>query len=224
MISFYTFFALANDKTINIAVGNWPPFMGENLPGKGIHLDKITKTFEKAGYNVKYEFMPPTRSMIVTKTSDKWDATAGWLKTLEREHDFYLSNPVTIVQDIILYKNNLKIDSIEDLKYKTIGIARGYSYGSIFDKLIKDKYFNTEISNNDENLINKIVLSRVDAIIIDKDVFKYITKTKFSPDEIAKLKTSKIKLESRNIYLLFKKSEKGNMLLTIFNKNLNNDP
>lgn len=46
----------AEDKLVRIASGEWPPFIGSDLPNYGFVGEIITQAFTKQGYQVEFQF------------------------------------------------------------------------------------------------------------------------------------------------------------------------
>ncbi len=100
-----------NDNVeIYISSGEWPPFIGSDLPNYGFVGDIITRAFAEECYKVKFEFLPWARAYAETKRG-KYDATAIWMHSAEREVDFFIA--------CLLVKKNLS--SFIVLKNRFIG-------------------------------------------------------------------------------------------------------
>ena len=74
-------------ETIRIAVGHFPPFLSESLPGQGTAAQLIREAFAIKGIEVVFVFLPWPRAFSETQNG-QFDATAIWLKRPERENKF----------------------------------------------------------------------------------------------------------------------------------------
>ena len=57
-------------ETITIGIGEWAPFNGEKLPHYGMSSHITTDVFALEGINVKYEFMPWKRVIVLTERAE----------------------------------------------------------------------------------------------------------------------------------------------------------
>lgn len=80
----------AEDKLVRIASGEWPPFIGSDLPNYGFVGEIITQAFTKQGYQVEFQFLPWARAYAETQRG-LYDATAIWMHSAEREIDFSIA-------------------------------------------------------------------------------------------------------------------------------------
>ena len=91
--------AVENNKTVTIALGEWPPFIGETLSGFGAISRIVTSSFENQGYQVSVGFFPWKRSFELTRMGD-WDVTAVWVRSPERERAFVYSDTVMVGKQV----------------------------------------------------------------------------------------------------------------------------
>ena len=128
--------------TIVFAIGEWPPFIGKNLPDYGLHTKIVKKVFAEMGHTAKFEFMPWKRAYEMTKKGN-YIATYSWTKTPERQNEvFFPKNELAFSKEVGFYKksnfpNGLTIKTIEDIKsqnLKVVGIA-SYWYEKVFKKM-----------------------------------------------------------------------------------------
>ncbi len=87
----------------------------------------ITEAFALQGRTVKFEFVPWKRAFKSALHGD-CDRTAIWLKNLEREHDFYYSEPDIEECHVFFYlwRRPLEWHTVDDLKGKTLGGLQGF--------------------------------------------------------------------------------------------------
>ena len=86
---------------IKVAIGDWPPYFGKNLPGYGIASQLITEAFAVSGIKVEYVFFPWNRSLEQARNG--WiEATGGWSDVDNRRADFHFSK-ILITSNFVLY-------------------------------------------------------------------------------------------------------------------------
>ncbi len=102
-----------------------------------------------------------------------------------------------------------------------IGTVKTYVNAPEFDRLAKKGRIKTlTASTDEENLIN-LVMGKVDGIIIDRNVYVYLSNT----NPRIKAATARLQLNSRTLvvhklYVCFARNEKGRVLRDNFNKGL----
>ncbi|MAZ31980.1 MAG: hypothetical protein CMO06_02360 [Thalassospira sp.] len=113
------------------AVGEWPPMITENVPGFGIHTERVTEAFVAMGYRVRYIFLPWRRAYELTARGE-YAATFSWIWTPERSAEIiYPDHPVARAYQKGFYKKSrfpdgLEIDRIADLDplgLRPVGVA-----------------------------------------------------------------------------------------------------
>ncbi|GFK33286.1 substrate-binding periplasmic protein [Vibrio cholerae] len=112
------------DKLVRIASGEWPPFIGSDLPNYGFVGEIITQAFAKQGYQVEFQFLPWARAYAETQRG-LYDATAIWMHSAEREVDFFYSLPVSQEEFVFFYavKKPFDWNTLTDLApYKLGGV------------------------------------------------------------------------------------------------------
>ena len=84
---------IAAEEIIRITTGEHPPYLSENLKYNGVGLRIIREAFALEGVTVEYGFFPWKRSYKLAKQGE-WDASATWGHNIERDNDFYFSEPL----------------------------------------------------------------------------------------------------------------------------------
>ena len=123
-------------KPAIFVTGEYSPFSGETVDEYGIASAVISEVIKEAGYQAEFKFMPWSLAQEVAYESEMDHDIRGlfpYIKTPEREKDFYFSNPILDVETSIFFnfKNNpelLQLKSAQSLKgYKLLPIE-GYRY------------------------------------------------------------------------------------------------
>lgn len=206
---------------IYISSGEWPPFIGSDLPNYGFVGDIITRAFAEEGYKVKFEFLPWARAYAETKRG-KYDATAIWMHSAEREVDFFYSLPVSQEEFVFFYrvKKSFYWKTLTDLAPYRLGGVVAYSYGKELDSLLDSGVLAIERDGLAAKNLEKLAKGRVDVVPEEKHIGYYLIN-----QEIPHLKHlithDKKPFLINNNYLLFPKSNiESEKLLEIFNRGL----
>lgn len=194
-------------EKIVLATGEWPPFIGQNLPGKGLHSEIITKIATKMGYEVEFQFMNWKRAYELTKQG-KYLASFTWSDTTDRRGEMlYPENELSLSKEVGFYKkskypNGLDVSSFDDIKaqgLKPVGVA---SYW--YEKEYKDKGIKAHIVN-DANLLWKLVDSgRADICVENVDVGNATIKSVLGEGKEAEFGIT-APLKTQKMYLIFSK-------------------
>ncbi len=166
---------LAEDKTVTIAVTDFPPFeFLENGQMIGMNHDTISDVLSRSGYKAVFVPLPFKRGLTLTE-SGEIDAIASIKKSSDRIDKFIFSDPLIYTQDYFFKKKtfNSKLDNIKDLKPYRIGIVDKYFYG---DNINKENLPNlapiTSTIPEVDNL-EKLKADRVDLVLCPINVCNY---------------------------------------------------
>ncbi|WP_411743241.1 substrate-binding periplasmic protein [Reinekea sp.] len=206
---------------IQISAGEWPPFLSESLPNKGIIAHLISDIFNEAGIQVEFEFLPWVRAFEVTAQGE-YSATSIWMYKKDRTTDFLYSEPVLSEKFVFFHLKDTPFDwnEMNDLRGKSIGGVLGYSYGPKFDAALEEGVFKQlRLPTVDQNL-RMLAAGRTDIYAEEMSVANY-TLLKRTP-ELADLITYHPKpiLENQSFLLFPKKGPNSKALLEIFNSHL----
>jgi polar amino acid transport system substrate-binding protein len=195
----------AGGTVARITNGDWPPFLGERLPGNGAISEVVREAFALKGIETKYGFFPWARALAIA-AEGKWDASVGWAFSEERARDFFFSDALVDLPVILFSLTSKKVDWKEwkDLAGLSIGVTRGYHYGSEFEKAREEGLFRTDVSPDDETCIRKLLGKRVDAVPVDKYVGIELINRRFAGDA-KRVWYSEKPVRAAPYYLLFSK-------------------
>lgn len=201
--------------TVRIASGEWPPYISEKLEHYGFISQIVTEAFEMVGFNVEYGFYPWKRSYELAK-SGEWDCSLIWSWNEERDRFFYFSSDIGTFQHVIMYRksNTVSYKTVTDLKGETIGGVRGYFYGEVFEKAIKDGVFIYITYNSDSQLINLLLKGRIDGFVVEKGVARGLMRNDY-PEYETEIAYGPV-IEETIGHLIFSKNKKGYYLRSQF--------
>lgn len=164
------------DKTVSIAATEFPPYYSADLKDGGFMTKLVTTAFNAVGYDVTIKFLPWKRALEGTKAG-KYDGLYSVWYRKEREQWFVFSAPLP-PSEIGFFKRkdqNISFEVLEDLKPYRIGIVRGYAYPPQFNAA----YLDTDVSDDDESNLKKLLAGRLHLVLIDRAVGKYIIDEKY---------------------------------------------
>lgn len=209
-------------ETIRLAVGEWPPYLSETLPHQGIAAQIIRDAFAMEGYDVTFDFLPWARA-YKEAMDGRYDGTAVWLKTAEREADFYYSAPVIQEEHAFFYLKTFPFDwnRVEDLHGVSFGGLIGFSYGDAFDTALKSGALTMDRAGSDGQNFGKLLMGRIEVYPQEIQVGYHAMRMQISPEK-ARLITHHPRLFLiRFSHLLLSKEIKRNKeLIDLFNRGL----
>lgn len=108
---------------------------------------------------------------------------------------------ITSSWTVYSHKDNKLYTAIEDLKGRKIGLVRGYAYPEEFLEFI-NKNASSEYVSDDELNVRKLIMKRVDFIVMDKYNGDYLLRNK---DKEKKIIGSEITLGDVGLFPIFSK-------------------
>jgi len=189
-------------EEIKLASLEWPPYVGTKLSQYGFTSEIVKEIFNKAGYKVKYNFMPWARVLKCVERGN-YDAAYPAYFSKERAEKYAMSEPIAH-GPLVLFKrksDSIKFTKLIDLKPYKIGVVRGYVNTPEFDNAA---YLNKEAVNSDEQNIKKLLKRRIDLAVVDKYTGLYLIKTK-DLDPQKELNFIDRALENKTLHVAFSK-------------------
>ncbi|MCK5354368.1 MAG: transporter substrate-binding domain-containing protein [Methyloprofundus sp.] len=206
-------------SALSIVAKEETPYIGNDLPGKGLSIEIINTAFERAGYktNLVFESWPRAYEGALIGI---YDVLGSVWHTNEREKDFVFSAPY-LFHDIKFIKRKadtyIKFNTLSDLDRLIIGTIKGYAYRDDF--MTSHMFIRLQQNYLIQNLLfltqEKIDMTIGDVRKIRYEINKYM---KTNMKDLEFLPNSLIK---RGVHIAVSKSNpKHKEILTKFNKAL----
>ncbi len=162
-----------------IATAEFPPFkFVDSKTGQisGFDTEIITSVFKSMGTMPRITMLPFKRADRMTRQG-KFAAYYTFTKNQDREKDYFLSDPISSVQDFIFFnkETNIKWKTYDDLADYRLGYSSKYNYDASFLNTIKRKSPITH-DKNEEFLMTLLTHKRLDMIICEASVCSYLKK------------------------------------------------
>lgn len=166
LLLFYTLNLQAG--TLRIVSGEYAPYCGEKLPGRGMSTQLVEVIFKESKKEIKIEFMPWKRAMNYLLEAEA-AGSFSWTMNEERKRDFYYSDPLH--QYRVLYFVNKKsgINGTKDFKKKKICQPSGWDI-TLFEKAIETYEMQLTRPINAESCFRMLGLGRVDVVGMNEHV------------------------------------------------------
>lgn len=208
---------LSRENSITLATSEYPPYYGEKLANHGPVTEIIKAAYSQVGYDVSVAFYPWPRAELMAQKGLHDGIFPPWYSE-QRAQYLAFSDPL-FPNNLSFYKRKdrrIAYTSYQDLKPYRIGVVRGY---------LNPKGFNEagleveEVPVDHHNLL-KLALGRLDLVLIDDHVAKYLIKTEM-PEQGYLLEKLGPTLESKMQFLCLSKQVPGyEKKLADFNRGL----
>ena len=213
---------IAVAESVRLTNGEWPPYLGEQLPHKGVASRIVAEAFALQGIHVEWEFYPWARSLQLAERGQR-DGSAVWLYSKERENGFHISDPIVESGYYLFHRENYSFDwkQIADLHGRRIVGTRGYDYGAAFQQAEASGQLRINRVTSDEIAFRQLLASRVDLFPMDKVVGFDMLHQHFTAAERAQLSFHPTPLRSDSLHLLLSRALPQNAeLIARFNQGL----
>lgn len=206
--------ALALAEPLRLTNGEWPPYLGEQLPHQGVASRIVSEAFALQGIQVHWEFYPWARSLQLAERGQR-DGSAVWLRSKEREEKFFISDPVVESSYYLFHRKGYDFawKQVADLQGRRIVGTRGYDYGEAFQQAEASGQLQVHRVTRDEIAFRQLLAGRVDLFPMDKVVGFDMLHHHFSAAERAQLSFHPKPLRSDSLHLLLSKQVASNAAL-----------
>lgn len=209
-------------ETLNIAVGDWPPYLSLEQQHGGVIAHMLSDIFAAEDYRLNITVLPWGRAYDEARQG-RHHMTGVWMHKQEREANFYYSDAVLTEQFVFfhLQERPFTWQKLADLKGLSIGGDLKYSYGAAFDAALEagslDMQRVVEVKQN----FGKLLLQRLDIYPQELNVGYANLKKHFTPTDITRITHHPKPLLNNLSYVLFPKTlPRSKALLEKFNRRL----
>lgn len=209
-------------STVRLGIGEWPPYFGQGLRQHGVFAHLVTEAFRREGLQVEYQLMPWKRALSLVE-SGALHGSPGWAFSEERARLFHYSAPVIISRDVLFYARErpLNVRGLADLEGRQIGATTGYHYGTQIEQLEQQGRLRLDRAPSDELSLRKLLLGRLDGVLMNREVGLELLRSRFSAQERAGIEHSERALSEKPSHMLMSRAlPEVPALLQAFNRGL----
>ena len=197
----------------------YPPYMYKSINEEalGLYPYLIKEIYKRMGVEVTIQALPWKRALLYGKDGDT--AIGGIYFNQERAKHFDYSKAI-YKETLYIYVLKDKVfdfKTLTDLQGKSIGTNYGWSYGSEFDDLKNQGIFTIEESHNNLSNFKKLLIGRVDCIIIEELAASIILQDQSLSSHIQKLD---IPATSNHAFIAYHKNNNKNQFIEQLNKTI----
>ncbi len=211
--------------TINIATGEWPPFISKQVKHNGVFAHIITQAFAQQGINVKYHYYPWKRAIYEAREGND-DGTGPWRKRGDLNDDFLFSDTFLETGHVFFHLKsfNFNWQNYDDLAGIHMAGSGGYYYNQKLDDALKVGSFKMTRVTKEMQGVEMLLLGRVDLFPMNLDSGYQVLRANLPPEQL-KLITHHPKSltpeDERPLYLLLsKRHPKSRSRIESFNQGL----
>lgn len=208
-------------QTLNVAVGDWPPYISRDLPFHGLIPHITSEALATQGIQVKFHFMDWQSAYELTRDG-RMDASVGWIKNEARQKEVLFSKPVSYSTTTFFHSKKLAFtwDEIADLKRFRIGVVRGYSYGDEFDQAHANGALMVEVFATEELAFAALLAGQIDLLPAEDKVGETLL-TQFPAAQAQTITMDEHPLKNPSLHWIASMSDpKSEALLERFNQGL----
>lgn len=204
--------ALDDVKIMRIASLEWLPYVSPTLVDGGLAVAISAAAMKHEGYDVKIDYFPWNRAVQMGSKNPEFAGYFPTYYTAERARQCYFSARFGTGMVGLAYRKDAPLawNSLQDLTTKSIGVVAGYSNGEAFDAMVKNGTLKPELSQSDGHDLRKLVAGRVQAIVIDKAVLRYLLLTEnYSPKDREQIVFHDKLLAELSMHICFQRTPAG---------------
>ena len=155
----------ASAEKMTVTAFDYPPYMDESQPGKGLFCELAYEAYKSVGYDVSFKFYPlkrSTNSVIegreLAQLGTEWNFPEETRKDIQALPMFYYRVAGFYLKDRF---KEIKFKTLKDLRGYKLGVIRGSSDSAI---LKKDKELHVEEVGTMEQIFKKLYAGRNDIV------------------------------------------------------------
>lgn len=155
--------ATAAETTLELATGEWPPYVSQSLPQGGAFAQIVRQAFLRAGYQVHFSYLSWPQDEAQLRMG-KAVAALPYRPTPERLKEFDFSPPLMRTTSFLFYhKPHMphppqSFQSLDALRGYRVAIQLGYWYIPLFQQ----HKLNTLLTSDEVNALRQLQLGRLD--------------------------------------------------------------
>lgn len=171
--------ASAGERTLVVGTDEWPPYEYATENGvSGIATDIVQTVLERMGVGVEsLSQFPWVRGLRMLEGGELDVLYAGIYDQERLAYVRYHSEPLVSSRWVLFARKGMgakSYESLNDLRGRTLGVVRGYSYTPEINDLLQDNKLVVEAST-DEAILELLVRGRVDFALCDMLNCQYLS-------------------------------------------------
>lgn len=214
-VLFFMTMPVIGAEKIKLATLDWEPYIGKKMKNQGFIAEMVVEAFKKSGYDVELTYLPWAR-VVKMAEQGQFDGYLPEYYSDSLKVNFLVSVPFQ-GGPLGFFKRkgeNISYKTLKDLMPYKIGVVRGYINTEEFDSA---KYLKKEEATDDLMNLNKLIKKRIDLVVCDKFVGKYLLEKNLA-EQSKNIEFLSPSLEEKVLYLcISKKTPNAELKIKAFN-------
>jgi polar amino acid transport system substrate-binding protein len=165
--------ANASTQVLRVVTEPWAPYVYlDGAAPAGVDYEMAAEVFKRLGIQVQWQFLPWKRCLMMIEQGQA-DAVLDIFHTPAREQWLTYANEALSQVEFVLYQANdrpVPASRLRTLQGLKVGVAPGFEYGPAFSASLAEK----EAAPTLEANFGKLMLGRIDLVITDRRVGKFV--------------------------------------------------
>ncbi len=170
------------ENVVKLVSSEYPPYFGASLPNGGAVINIVVQAFRHSDYQVQVQYLPWARAINELRDGN-FDGMVAIAYNKDEEAKLAFSTPIHYSQ-LGFYKQrdrHIEIKELGDLKSFRIGTVRGFNNPSEFLAVSPSSFESLDDATN----LRKLAIGRLDLVLTDKLVGKYLLENRLTDMRIA---------------------------------------
>lgn len=214
---------VAHAEALKLTTLEWPPYVMAD--GSGASSEAVIAAFAAAGDEASVKVFPWNRAVNLAAKDAAWvgvypeyydsgsDADASGDRCLYSAS--FGTSPVGFI-----YRKDSAFNwaTHDDLKSYNIGVVQGYLNEATFDEMAEVGTITVDAGPTDASNVSKVAAGRIDAAVIDRNVFEHLVATEASLSGHADaLAFHEVALAEHSLHVCFENTDHGRAARDRFN-------
>ncbi|MGE5651095.1 MAG: substrate-binding periplasmic protein [Bacillota bacterium] len=219
--------AAGADMVMRLASLEWQPYVSSRMAHDGWSSYVVDTAARRFGYRAKIDYFPWTRAMQLGMKDAQYAGYFPAYYTQERAQQCYFSSSIgsSTIGFAYLKSAPLQWQSLQDLETRSIAVVAGFSNGPTFDEWVRQHKLTVDASPSDTLNLRKLLAHRVDTVVIDKLVLRYLLATEPTlAKERDRIVFHERPLAELSLHVCFRKTPDGHAMQQAFDTALHSLP
>lgn len=163
-------------ERLRLVSDEWAPYVFQaNGKPQGIDYEVTREVLKRLGIELDMQFLPWKRCLALVEAGQADGVLDIFQLDTRKAYMIYPDEPLSHVEFVLFQKRSQQpaISQLQDLAGLTVGTSPGYAYGPAFND---SALFKRESAPTHEANFGKLVLGRIDLLITDRLVGRYVRK------------------------------------------------
>lgn len=194
-----------------LLTGEWPPYTGVKEPQGGSMAAIVRAAYANQGDEVRLGFFSWYRVARLLQDDSRFTASFPHYRSAERAARCHFSRPIGSSPLGLAARaaSSPRWRTLADLGRYRIGTVKSYVNVGEFDRLVAAGKVRTLQAVDDEENLRNLVAGKVDAIIIDRNVFAYLQRSDAFRRNASQLALDPRVLAVHHLYMCFPRNDTG---------------